>query len=313
MNTLRLTLTTVVTLSIAELPAVAAGPYEQAAWEAHLPLGVHNVGGVATIIDAHTLQIEHFNYDGTAPAVYFYLGATNTYSAFLNGLQLEPLLNRAYTNETLTLTLPVGETLDDYTAISVWCAEFHVSFSSATFTAPTPYARAGWVARMPTRFHNVYGAARIINDHLIHVTNFTFDGGGPAVYFYLGAANTNAGFLNGLQLAPHLASPYNADTLVLTVPGAEALDGYGALSVWCAAFDVNFGSNTFRADGDFDGNGSVDGSDFAIAAACLAGPDVHTVPAGTLAENFAHADADTDRDVDLADWAEFSLAYGTAP
>lgn len=313
MNTLRLTLAAWLALGVMGAAAYAAGPYTKAAWEAHIPLGAHSVRGVATILDERTLQIEHFTYDGTAPAVYFYLGASNSYNAFVNGLQLDPLLDRAYNDEALTLTLPAGETLDDYAAISVWCAAFNVNFSSAAFAAQTPYARAGWVARMPERFHDVYGAARIVNDHLIHVTNFTFDGGGPAVYFYLGATNSDAGFSAGLQLWPHLTMPFSGDALVLTLPADHTLDGYGAISVWCAAFDVNFGSNAFRADGDFDADGDVDGQDFGVAAICLAGPGVQSAPAGTLVEDFAHADADTDRDVDLADWACFSLVYGTAP
>lgn len=91
-----------------------------------------------TIVDFQTLQIEHFTYDGTAPLVYFYLGASENDIDFENGLQLDPLLDRAYNNESLLITLPKGQSLDGYNAISVWCAAVNFNFSSATFVEPIP-------------------------------------------------------------------------------------------------------------------------------------------------------------------------------
>ena len=62
---------------------------------ADIPPGFHSVEALVTIIDEGTLQVEHFTYDGTAPLVYFYLGASDDDAAFENGLQLAPLLDRA--------------------------------------------------------------------------------------------------------------------------------------------------------------------------------------------------------------------------
>jgi len=93
---------------------------------------------MVTLINERILFVEHFYYDGTAPAVYFYLGADNTYGAFLNGLQLMPQLDRPYADESLVLTLPDGETMDDWGAISVWCAAFNINFSSAAFKGSYP-------------------------------------------------------------------------------------------------------------------------------------------------------------------------------
>lgn len=293
-------------------PAVGAGGglYAKSGWVADIPPGGHQAQGVATILDHRTIQVEHFTYDGTAPAVYFYLGATDTHSAFAGGLQLDPLLDRAYSDESLTLTLPAGESLDDYGAISVWCAEFSVNFSSASFLPPAaPYGRAGWAARFPLHFHDVQGTVRMVNDHLLHVTNFTFDGGGPAVYFYLGADNTDAAFETGLQVSPQLDRAYDDESLVLTVPEGAALDDYAAISVWCAAVGVSFSSNEFRADGDFDGDGVVAGMDYAVFYDCMGGPNVNSPPPGCAAADFAHADVTGDYDVDLCDFAEFQNVF----
>ena len=295
---------------VAPANGAGGGVYAKSGWSADIPPGAHQSQGVATILDEHTIQVEHFTYDGTAPAVYFYLGETDTHSAFINGLQLDPLLDRAYNDETLTLTLPAGENLDDYGAISVWCAEFSVNFSSASFEAPDlPYARAGWAARFPLYLHSVQGTVRIVNDHLLHVTNFTFDGGGPDVYFYLGADNSDAAFESGLQVSLQLNRPYDREALVLTVPDGESLDDYTAVSVWCAAVGVSFSANEFRADGDFDGDGAVAGTDYTVFNECMGGPNVSLPPFACVDEDFAHANVDNDYDVDLGDFAQFQQVY----
>ena len=96
----------------------------------------HGVNGTATVLDEQTVKIEHFTYDGGGPAVYFYLGTNASYNAFLNGIPIGNQLTRAYSNETVTVSLPAGQTLEGYNAISVWCAEFKVDFGSGTFSAP---------------------------------------------------------------------------------------------------------------------------------------------------------------------------------
>ncbi len=309
------TMATAMSLLGLAVPALGAGSgvYAKSGREADVPPGGHQAQCVATILDEHTIHVEHFTYDGTAPAVYFYLGETDTNNDFLNGLQLDPLLDRVCGDKSLTLTLPEGESLDDYGAISVWCAAFNVNFNSASFVPPAvPYGRAGWAARFPLQLHDVQGTVRIVNDRLLWVTGFTFDGGGPAVYFYLGSENTSLAFQNGLQLSPQLNRPYSDESLALTVPDGASLDDYAAVSVWCDLVDVSFSSNRFRADGDFDGDGIVDGPDYAVFSDCLAGPTVTSPPAGCVAEDVAHADIQGDHDVDVCDFAGFQQVF-TAP
>ena len=118
--------------------AQAGEPYARAGWQAEITNGDHQVQGVATIIDERTVQVEHFTYDGAEPLVYFYLGGNNSYEAFLTGLQVPPLLDRAYIDESLVLTLPIGETLDKYTALSVWDWALSENFGSAVFKIDDP-------------------------------------------------------------------------------------------------------------------------------------------------------------------------------
>jgi hypothetical protein len=239
-------LLTIMVAAVLGPAARAQALYPRAAWVANIRFGEHSVQAFVTIVDDHTLQVEHFTYDGTAPLVYFYLGASNSSPDFENGLQLEPLLDRPYNDESLTLTLPVGETLDGYNAIAVWCAEFMVNFGSASFMAPaTMYERAGWVADIPLGLHLVEGQATIINDRIINVQHFSYDGTAPLVYFYLGATDNNDDFQNGLQIPPLLDRAYVDESLVLLLPEGTTLDGYEAIAVWCEQFSVNFGSASF--------------------------------------------------------------------
>ncbi len=108
------------------------------------------------------------------------------------------------------------------------------------------YSRTGHQAQFSTLSHNVSGTATILDEDTIQINNFNYDGGGPAVYFYLGETNTQEDFVAGLQIGPLLTGTvYTNDTLVIDVPGSNPLDGYNAISVWCEDVDVNFGSGTF--------------------------------------------------------------------
>ena len=118
--------------------AQAADTYDRAGWVATLPLGFHDVEGRATIIDERNILVENFNFDGSGPAVYFYLGGNNTHDAFVNGQAIGPHLTRPYDDETIMLTLPEGDSMDRFSALSVWCVDFQVSFSSAVFRLEHP-------------------------------------------------------------------------------------------------------------------------------------------------------------------------------
>jgi len=121
-------------------PGLAQGVYERAGWKAQFNTLFHQVSGEVTIEDAQTLRIDHFYYDGGGPAVYFYLGAADTQTAFMQGIPIGPLLSgRGYQDETLIVALPSGRSLDGVRAVSVWCADFRVNFGSGTFGSVVEY------------------------------------------------------------------------------------------------------------------------------------------------------------------------------
>ena len=95
-----------------------------------------NVSGTATIVDEDTIRFDDFTYDGGGGNVYFYLGANDTDSDFENGLRIGGLLSGNVFDGTqgpIFVDLPIGETVDGYHAVSVWCVKFSANFGSGEF------------------------------------------------------------------------------------------------------------------------------------------------------------------------------------
>jgi hypothetical protein len=141
------------------------------------------------------------------------------------------------------------------TLVTLFVVSFTAS-TSATLASPeipqqTPSdPRAGWIATLSTNSHGVRGTAEIVDARTIRLRNFSYDGGGPRVYAYLGTADTQEAFTIGTIIGPQLnrAEPYVNTTIDLVLPdAASTLDGFSAISIWCADFQVNFGSGSFQA------------------------------------------------------------------
>ncbi len=121
-----------------------------------------------------------------------------------------------------------------------------VVLSAISSTAFGSYPRAGYEAELSTLFHDVSGTVTIVDHNTIVVEDFNYDGQGPAVYFYLGADNNDAGFTAGLRIGPLLTGPvYDHNELIVQLAGPNTVDSYKAISVWCEDFYVNFGSGVF--------------------------------------------------------------------
>ncbi|MEM7258723.1 MAG: DM13 domain-containing protein [Pseudomonadota bacterium] len=93
----------------------------------------HGVSGSVTVVDDCTLEVINFNYDGRGPSVYFYGGQDGDYISD-NAFSIGPRLNgRPWQNESLTLKIPEGKSLDDFNSVSVWCFDFNANFGEAFF------------------------------------------------------------------------------------------------------------------------------------------------------------------------------------
>lgn len=127
-------------LLLTVLPAPGATVFPQPGEEASLSTDFHEVSGTLRVIDADSLMVENFTYDGGGPAVYFYLGESDSPAAFGSGIPIGPLLSATVfdgSQAPFVIDLPAGQTFEGYGAVSVWCVDFQVSFGSGAF-APVP-------------------------------------------------------------------------------------------------------------------------------------------------------------------------------
>lgn len=145
-----------------------------------------------------------------------------------------------------------------------------VAVSASTARAQLTSPQIGWVAELNTYYHNVTGTVSILDPNTLQIDDFTYDGGGPAVYFYLGSEDSQFDFPAeqpiGMLLSGNMYDG-TQESFTVDLPVGETMEGWNAISVWCADFNVNFGSGPFQAVdpmGDFDKDGDADGDDFLL-------------------------------------------------
>lgn len=133
----------------------------------------------------------------------------------------------------------------------------------AQLTSP----QIGWQADLSTIAHDVSGTVTILDEDTLSISDFTYNGGGLSVYFYLGATNTQAAFESGLRIGPQLLGmPFGGTEAPwpIDLPAGETLEGYHGIAVWCVDVNQNFGSGTFVLPGDFNGNNAVENADLTL-------------------------------------------------
>lgn len=123
----------------------------------------------------------------------------------------------------------------------------------------------GWQAELGLGLHNVTGTVSVFDEDTLQVDDFTYDGGGFSVYFYLGTEDSSTAFKVGLSIGDDLVGTmYNGTegSFLVDLPGGQTIDGWNAVSVWCVTAGVNFGSGTFALPGDFNFDNDADGDDY---------------------------------------------------
>lgn len=92
---------------------------------------LYGISGLVTIISDCEIEISDFFYNGLGPNISVYAGIDNDFEGGVN--MSVPLNGRSFEGETLNLFLPEGASFDEFNSISIWCYEFDVDFSSASF------------------------------------------------------------------------------------------------------------------------------------------------------------------------------------
>jgi hypothetical protein len=148
--------------------------------------------------------------------------------------------------------VPDTADLGKYQAVTIWCARFSVNFGTAPLkgmmsSGPKKLA----VGQFKGYAHETEGTAGIYDvegKHVLRLTNFKTSNG-PDVHVYLVAAPDakdavtvkKAGFVD-LGTMKGNVGDQNYD-----VPESADLSKYQAVTIWCARFDVNFGTAPMTA------------------------------------------------------------------
>ncbi|MEE9332883.1 MAG: DM13 domain-containing protein [Granulosicoccaceae bacterium] len=105
----------------------------------------------------------------------------------------------------------------------------------------TDHPAVGQEAELSTIAHNVSGTVRVIDNCTLQITDFTYDGRGPTVFFWGGVSRDYVGpgyFQIGEKIN---GRPYDNETVVIDIPEDKTLNDFDSLSVWCFQFGANFG------------------------------------------------------------------------
>ncbi len=99
--------------------------------QAELSTIAHNVSGTAVIVDDCTIRIDNFSFDGGGINIRVYAGNGDFLTT---GFSIsDDLFGQVFNNDTLTVTIPEGRTLDDIDRISIWCIPVRFSFGDGIF------------------------------------------------------------------------------------------------------------------------------------------------------------------------------------
>ena len=97
----------------------------------------HDISGYVTVVDDCTLELTEFTYDGAGLDVKLIAGEAGTSGddQYVNGTVLSEDLRKSggYENDTVSVPLPTGVSLDDFNNMSIWCVSVGENFADATF------------------------------------------------------------------------------------------------------------------------------------------------------------------------------------
>ncbi|CAK1540880.1 unnamed protein product [Leptosia nina] len=208
----------------------------------------HGVRGTVYAVDSRTIFLKDFHYDGVGPAAYFYVGTSKSPSA-QGGVRLRdergqsaPL--RKYRGDGVTLSLPDGKTLKDFSWFAVWCDDYSVNFGSVEIPRGLEYPKPAKVGAL----RGVHAVASdpivVVDAQTLLIPNFSYDGEAPDAKFWVGRGDKPSP--EGIRIPDENGKEtplrkYDKKTIVLTLPGELTVFDIGHFAIWCEAFTVNFG------------------------------------------------------------------------
>nr|XP_024214123.1 protein Skeletor, isoforms B/C-like isoform X2 [Halyomorpha halys] len=208
---------------------------------------LHSVSGDVYAVDARTLHIRDFTYDGEGPAAYFYAGnskAVGPGGFFVRDETGSNGVLKKYNKKHITITLPEGKNLNNIRWFSVWCEEFAVNFGDIQIPRgldfPKPQKIGGLSGVHAVSSENIV----IVDAQTLLIPSFSYDGEAPDAKFWVGRGSKPSP--QGIRVPDENGKQtplrrYERKTIVLTLPGDLTIFDIGHFGVWCEAFTVDFG------------------------------------------------------------------------
>ncbi|CAG9759702.1 unnamed protein product [Ceutorhynchus assimilis] len=111
-----------------------------------------------------------------------------------------------------------------------------------------------FLGKLSELHHGVAGEVYAVDGRTLHIKDFTYDGQGPAAYFYASTYKTadSRGFrLRDENNNGDVIRRYRKESVTLTLPEGKTLNNIKIFYVWCEEFDVNFGDIKIPRNFDF--------------------------------------------------------------
>ncbi|KAL7302503.1 hypothetical protein TKK_0005146 [Trichogramma kaykai] len=208
----------------------------------------HQVSGSVYAVDAYTLLLTDFSYDGKGADTFFWAGTTT-----LSGPQgfIVPdeygktnVLAR-YHNKDFTLTLPDGKKISDIKRFAVYDLSTQQAYGDITiaeeFDPPAPRR----IAQLSTLQHNVSSESIVVLDaKTISIPALTYDGLGEDTHFFVGQGSRPSpngvivpdehGYLDPIRA-------YKGVDVVIVLPGDLTISKINWLSIYDVKSKTNYG------------------------------------------------------------------------
>ncbi|CRL07149.1 CLUMA_CG020142, isoform A [Clunio marinus] len=111
------------------------------------------------------------------------------------------------------------------------------------------------ISRLSELHHGVSGDVYAVDSRTLFIKDFTYDGEGPAAYFYVGTSRApsaqGAIRIRDERGSNEVLRPYRHKDITLTLPEGKTLRDIKWFSVWCDEFSVDFGSVVIPKNLDF--------------------------------------------------------------
>ncbi len=101
-------------------------------------------------------------------------------------------------------------------------------------------------AIIPKGEYDTSGKVEIMDNNILRISEFNYNGGAPDVYIALGNYDDNGDFIYGELVSPKLEGEYTNEELVYEISQNVDVNQYNAVSIWCHNFSEDFSSGEFN-------------------------------------------------------------------